>query len=253
MTSRTDSRRSRLIPKRRHASGAISGLPVPLGAGIGAAVRVAAVGAVAAEAGVVAAPAEAVGTAEPGTVVEADEAGVAVDSEAAVSVADEEAQGTYSWSARKGKRKGGIKMAIKALGIVLGLSLIMAACAQEQWKPEVNYAYNVDNGMMYLRWNCLSQPPGLVVQGFVNNITMVAMKNTQVTISGIDAQGATVSSVQYTSFPYMLETMIRTPFEMRLKTTGTEVRYDLSYSYAMGMDFSQNPNFKMDACPNMDR
>ncbi len=144
-------------------------------------------------------------------------------------------------------------MTIKAVGIVLGLSLILTACAQEQWKPEVNYAYNVDNGMMYLRWNCFSQPPGLVVQGFVNNILMTPMKNTQVSISGINAQGATVSSAQYTSFPYMLETMIRTPFEMRLKTTGTEVRYDLSYSYAIGMDFSQNPNFKMDACPNMDR
>jgi hypothetical protein len=144
-------------------------------------------------------------------------------------------------------------MAIKALGIVLGLSVILAACAQEQWKPEVNYAYNVDNGMMYLRWNCVSQPPELVVQGFVNNITMQAMKNTQVKIYAIDSQGATVSSAQTTSIPWMLETNIRTPFDIRLKTTGTEVRYDLSYSYAMGMDFAQNPNWKMDACPNMDR
>ncbi len=142
---------------------------------------------------------------------------------------------------------------ITGSGTVLGLVVGLAACAQQAWAPQVNYAYEVDDGRVYIRWNCFFQPPGLVMRGFVNSpVLMVPIKNTQLSVSGINAQGATVSSVQASALPYLIETNQRTPFEVHVPTRGTEVRFDLWYSYTAGgpfMDSNDQRGAKMDACP----
>ena len=145
---------------------------------------------------------------------------------------------------------------LAVLGIMVGLALILTACAHQQWTPEVNYAYNSDDGRMYLRWNCLYEPPGLVVQGFVNNVLMTPLKNTQISVYGVNAQGAQVSSTVDNSIPFMLETMDRTPFEIKVKTTGTEVTFNLWYTYQVGGSFMMGDpqrNLKNNACPGVPR
>jgi hypothetical protein len=109
---------------------------------------------------------------------------------------------------------------------------------------------------MYLRWNCLYEPPGLVVQGFVNNVLMTPLKNTQISVYGVNAQGAQVSSTVDNSIPFMLETMDRTPFEIKVKTTGTEVTFNLWYTYQVGGSFMMGDpqrNLKNNACPGVPR
>jgi len=143
--------------------------------------------------------------------------------------------------------------AITALGIVLGLVVGLAACAQQAWAPRDNYAYEVDDGRVYIRWNCFFQPTGLVMRGFVNSpVLMVPIKNTTLSVSGINAQGGTVSTVQAPALPYLIETNQRTPFEVQVPTTGTEVRFDMWYTYTAGgpfMDSNDQRGVKMDACP----
>ena len=147
--------------------------------------------------------------------------------------------------------------ATKVLGIVFGLTLGLAACAgQQTWTPQVNYDYTADDGRMYLRWNCLYEPPGLVIQGFVNNELMTPMKNTQISVYGVNAQGTQVSSVVDNSIPFMIETNDRTPFEIKVKTAGTEVTFNMWYSYEVGGAFmSGNPqrNLRNNACPGVPR
>jgi hypothetical protein len=142
---------------------------------------------------------------------------------------------------------------VKLLGVALGLVVSLIACAgQQTWTPQVNYAYEVDDGVLYIRWNCFAEPPGLVMRGFVNNpMSMNPLKDTTLWLSGINAQGATISSTQDNAIPFMLETMNRTPFEMKLKTTGTEARFDMWYQYQIGAFLRDQRGAKMDACPNV--
>jgi hypothetical protein len=142
---------------------------------------------------------------------------------------------------------------VKLLGLALGLVVSLAACAgQQAWTPQVNYAYEVDDGVLYIRWNCFAEPPGLVMRGFVNNpMSMNALKDTTLSLSGINAQGGTVSSTQDSALPFMLETNVRTPFEMKLKTTGAEVRFDMWYQYQIGAFLRDQRGARMDACPNV--
>ena len=148
--------------------------------------------------------------------------------------------------------------AIKALGFVLGLPLVFAGCAAgpQSYVPQVNYAYNADDGRMYLRWNCVFEPPFMVMQGTVNNVLMTPMKNSQISVYGVNAQGAQVSSAVDNSLPFMLETMDRTPFEIKVKTAGTEVAFNMWYSYQVGGAFMMGDpqrNLKNNACPGVPR
>ena len=55
---------------------------------------------------------------------------------------------------------------VRVLGVALGVVISLAACAgQQAWTPQVNYAYEVDDGVLYVRWNCFAEPPGLVADG----------------------------------------------------------------------------------------
>ncbi len=147
---------------------------------------------------------------------------------------------------------------INALGIVLGLILFLSACAAgpQSYVPNINYAYNADDGRMYLRWNCTYEPPYMVMQGFVNNVLMTPLKNTQISVWGVNAQGQQVSSAVDNSIPFMLETMDRTPFEIKIRTAGTEVAFNMQYTYQVGGAFGMaNPqqNLKNNACPGVVR
>jgi hypothetical protein len=73
--------------------------------------------------------------------------------------------------------------------------------------------------MFYLRWNCM-RPPFMVIQGTTNNAAMNPL-NTQISVTGVNAQGQQVSSALDNSLPYMLETMNRTPFTIKVQAAGT--------------------------------
>ena len=145
----------------------------------------------------------------------------------------------------------------KSLGIMFGLALILAACTPQPWTPQVEYANSVSDGQMSLRWNCLFEPPGLVVQGFVNNILMTPLRGTQISVIGINAQGVQVSSGMDNSIPLNLNTNTRTPFEIKVPTTGTEVTFNLWYTYRVGGPSLQaeapQRNVRNNACPGVPR
>ena len=108
--------------------------------------------------------------------------------------------------------------------------------------------------MLYLRWNCLYQPPGLVIQGIANNVAMNPVKNLQISITGVSAQGQQVSSGTAESLPYMLQTNTRQPFEIPIQTAGTEVTFNMTYGYEFGPFMGMpSPNLKNNACPGVPR
>jgi hypothetical protein len=145
---------------------------------------------------------------------------------------------------------------LKVVGIGLGLTLIVVACAPmpQSYVPDINYAHNADNGMFYLRWNCTYDPPFMVIQGTANNAAMNPLKNTQISVTGVNAQGQQVSSAVDNSLPYMLETMIRTPFTIKVQAAGTEVAFNMTYSYEFGPFMGMpSPNLINNACPGVPR
>jgi hypothetical protein len=145
----------------------------------------------------------------------------------------------------------------KSLGIMFGLALILAACAPQPWTPQAEFANSASDGQMSLRWNCLFEPPGLVVQGFVNNILMTPLRNTQISVNGINAEGVQVSSGVDNSIPLNLDTNDRTPFEIKVQTTGTEVTFNLWYTYRVGgpslRGGNTQRNLRNNACPGVPR
>lgn len=137
------------------------------------------------------------------------------------------------------------------------LALGLAACAPVSVGPQVTYAHSTSDGKVALEWNCLYQPPGLVISGLANNPWLgQPIKDLHFWVYGIDAQGRNVSNATGSASRYVINSGQLTPFELPVRTTGTEVRFDLTYAYRVSESLRLNSpeeqiNTKVDACPSV--
>jgi hypothetical protein len=147
-----------------------------------------------------------------------------------------------------------LRRSASAVLLVLGL----AACQPSAVNLTSQYAHDVSDGKVHLQWNCLSREPGLVMQGVANNPYLgVPIKNLEFWVYGIDAQGHNVSNAHGLG-RYLINLGDIAPFELSVQTTGTEVRFDLTYAYTMGTgpllySDARQLNTKADACPGTKR
>lgn len=154
---------------------------------------------------------------------------------------------------REARARGEILRGVGSAVVCLSLS----ACAPVSVGPEISYAHNASDGKLALEWNCLYQRPGLVIRGLANSPWLSQpIKDLHFWVYGIDSQGRNVSNSSGSASRYVINTGQLTPFELPVVTTGTEVRFDLTYAYrvsdALRLDSpGEQINTTVDACPGV--
>ena len=127
--------------------------------------------------------------------------------------------------------------------LLLLLGIVLSACAadgppaafmlgQVQWPP-TEYKHTVSTGVLRQYWNCTRPEPGVVqLDGMAaNQWSNQPVRFLEWELVGVDKDGRTVSSVKLESKALLLLTNQFTKFQIDLRTTGNEARFDLYYNY----------------------
>ena len=134
----------------------------------------------------------------------------------------------------------GWKNVQRGLGILLGLGL--SACAANGRVnlpapafapyPPPGYAHTVETHVA-LYWNCSRPEEGMLrLAGVaVNPWNTQPIRYLQFSLAGVDAHDGMVSQAEAEAGNILLGTMESTPFQLDLRTAGSEVRFDLYYQY----------------------
>ena len=138
---------------------------------------------------------------------------------------------------------------LRHLGFVSILTVVLTACAVTDMPqgsgtggtPEA-FAHRVATSEVVLVWNCLQPDPGLLrLVGEVQNPWQAQpVQYVEFELLGVDAQARTTAKATGTARDLQIRTNQRSPFELTLKTAGTEVRVDLYYNYRFHEEFDQS-------------
>ena len=135
----------------------------------------------------------------------------------------------------------GICLTRAGLLVLLGVSL--AACAAEGGRalrttpptpyPPPGFAHKVSSPAVELFWNCTRPAPDtLLLEGLAFNPWSGAdIRFLEFDLVGVDARGSTVTEASAAARDLILGMMGSTPFQLALRPTGREARFDLFYQY----------------------
>ena len=135
----------------------------------------------------------------------------------------------------------GISWRCAGLVVILGFSLTACAIPATQGQPAGDsnpypppgFAHQVSSSAVELFWNCTRpQPDTLVLEGLAfNPRTASYIRRLEFALVGVDARGATLGETTGEPQSPLLGTMHSTPFQLAVKTTGSEARFDLFYRF----------------------
>jgi hypothetical protein len=126
---------------------------------------------------------------------------------------------------------------LRHLGFVAILTGVLTACAMTDMPQGggtlETFAHRVATSEVVLLWNCLETEPGLlrVVGEAQNPWQAQPIQYLEFDLVGVDAQERTTAQATGAARDFQIRTNQRSPFELTLKTAGTEVRFDLYYNY----------------------
>ena len=133
---------------------------------------------------------------------------------------------------------GGIQV-----GFVIRLGMGLAACAADGTSlvppmastayPPHEYAHRVESSQVALYWNCAQPEPGLLkLEGLAfNPWSNQPIRFLEFELAGVNDRERTVSEAKADARDLQIFTNQSTPFQLDLRTAGTEVRFDLYYQY----------------------
>jgi hypothetical protein len=131
--------------------------------------------------------------------------------------------------------------------IVVAVAMCLAGCAAMEapgggampGSPPQAFAHRVATSELVLLWNCLAPGPGgLRVEGIGQNPWQAQpIQYLELELVGVDAQERTTAQTTGAVRNVQLMTNQSTPFQLELKTAGTEVRFDLYYHYRFEPEF----------------
>lgn len=133
------------------------------------------------------------------------------------------------------------------VGISLGMIVLVAgglsACAgsggfrlpaaEPTIYPPAVFAHRVESSHVAIYWNCEWPEPGVLrVQGVAQNPwSPQEVRFLELDLVGVDARERSVSQASTALADFLLRTNQISPFQLDLRTQGTEVRFDLFYRY----------------------
>ncbi len=128
-------------------------------------------------------------------------------------------------------------------GLLVLLGVGLAACAAEGGLalrttpptpyPPPGFAHKVSSPAVELFWNCTRPAPDtLLLEGVAFNPWSGAdIRFLEFDLVGVDARGATVTEASAAARDLIFGMMGSTPFQLALRPTGSETRFDLFYQY----------------------
>ncbi|MCX5736365.1 MAG: hypothetical protein NTW68_18950 [candidate division NC10 bacterium] len=129
---------------------------------------------------------------------------------------------------------------LRHLGFVSILAGVLTACAVTDMPQGgrtggtlETFAHRVATSEVVLLWNCLQPEPGqLRVEGVAQNPWQAQpIQYLEFELVGVDAQERQTAQVAEAARDLQIRTNQTAPFQLTLKTAGTEVRFDLYYNY----------------------
>jgi hypothetical protein len=130
------------------------------------------------------------------------------------------------------------------VGLLLLLGIGLSACAGEGSfsfpavtppapYPPPGYAHRVDTPQVGLFYNCVNAEPSVLrLEGLAFNMwNSQPLRFFEFELAGVDASERTVSEAEAEGRDMQLFTGQSTSFQMELRPTGKEVRYDMYYQY----------------------
>lgn len=129
-------------------------------------------------------------------------------------------------------------------GVLVLLGVGLAACAAEGGLalrtiapptpyPPPGFAHKASSPAVELFWNCTRPAPDtLLLEGLAFNPWSGAdIRFLEFDLVGVDARGSTVTEASAAARDLILGMMGSTPFQLALRPTGRETRFDLFYQY----------------------
>jgi len=129
------------------------------------------------------------------------------------------------------------------LALVCALGIALAACAADQTSrglateatpyPPPGYSHTVQSSHVALYWNCARPDAGIIqVNGLAfNPWSSQPVRYLELELVGVSSGERTVSEVGTKARDIEILTSQSTPFQLTLRATGAETRFDLYYRY----------------------
>ena len=136
-----------------------------------------------------------------------------------------------------------LRIRVNRAGLLLLLGIGLAACAGDGSLglppsaygpyPPPGMVHRVASAHVELFWNCSRPDSGSVsLEGVaVNPWADQPVRFLEVELVGVGGKERSVSAIKAEAPNILLHTRESTPFKLDLRTTGTEVRFDLYYQY----------------------
>jgi hypothetical protein len=127
--------------------------------------------------------------------------------------------------------------------LLLALGVTLSACAADGTfvqlpppfaaYPPSGYKHTVQSSHVALYWNCAAPEAGVLqMEGVAFNPWHSApVRFLELELEGVDAKAGSVSGGKAEARDLQIQTNQSSPFQLGLRTTGTEVRFDLYYQY----------------------
>ncbi len=123
---------------------------------------------------------------------------------------------------------------------VLGC-VMLAGCAQSGVQPaggidpNAEFAHRLAAAQIEIHWNCIPDPSGLTVEGFVRNAGSGEIKFVELEMVSLNPQGTVLSEARTAIEPVVLSLRDTGPFRARVETAGPAPHLDLFYKYRVGV------------------
>lgn len=110
--------------------------------------------------------------------------------------------------------------------------------------PQAVFAHRVSSPEVDIYWNCTGPESGFLrVNGVGQSTGGREVRFLEIKLEGVDAKDRSVSKAATAVPDIVLHTNQISPFQLELRTVGTEVRFDLFYQYTLGMRLSKQDIF----------
>jgi hypothetical protein len=117
--------------------------------------------------------------------------------------------------------------------VLLTMALVACGPARMSTVPEHAFPYRATDGTAELLWDCTRTAAGEVRnEGVANNpFFPQPIKGFQVQVYGVAANEVSVLRASASARDVLIQTNVRSPFELTLQPAGSEARYDFAYGY----------------------
>ena len=132
-----------------------------------------------------------------------------------------------------------VRHALLLVVIAMGLASCVAVDTAGTGAPPEALAHHTANSEVVLLWNCL-QPASSVlrVEGLARSPWQAQpIRYLEVQVVGVNAQGRQTAEAAWKARDIQLFTNQQSPFQLELRTAGSEVRFDLYYQYLFNQEY----------------